>query len=66
MIQIRLMINWTPRNLRWSAEERERRKMLAQKLRAESSILWAEKREMLAKIHEEILQKRLARIHSLD
>jgi len=60
------MTNWIPRNLRWSAEERERRKTSAQKLRAESRILWAEKREILAKIHEEILHKRLARIGELD
>lgn len=55
-------MNWTPRNKRWSQEERKEKENQARKLRAESRFFWENLYAVRQKIEEEILEKKLARI----
>jgi len=59
-------MKWTPRNQRWSQEERKEKQIQARKNRVESRILWEKLYSLRAEIEAEISQKKLARIKLWD
>lgn len=53
-------MKWTPRNQRWSQEERKEKENQARKNRAESRLLWEKLYNLRGEIEAEISQKKVA------